>query len=254
MRFLRQVWFHLKDFASTPYFVQIVLVSTVSASLVQRLGVEAWGADPYLGFVRSGTIGLWTSCTASAGIIGFERRKGTLVYLLSGHINPLAAVASVVSSAATFGLSAFPIALVIWLIHGESMLSLSAIQFHAAHLIVGSLMLWVSTVSITFVIASIFILTPHALAYEGIILVPALAASGVFNSSVPARSFPRINELIIPSAAATRILYDKGTSASYLFPYAILCLAITAIWLTIAAILGRKALAASRRRASIEVM
>ena len=103
-------------------------------------------------------------------------------------------------------------------------------------------------------IASIFVLTPHALAYEGIILVPALAASGVFNSSFLTSNFPHINELVIPSATATRILLDKGISNSHIFRYAITCLAITAIWIGIATILGKKALIESRKRASIEVM
>ena len=254
MRFLRQTWFHLKDFAGTPYFIQIVLVSTVSACVVQRLGVGAWGADIYLGFVRSGAIGLWTSCTASAGIIGFERRKGTLVYLLSSHVNPLSAVAAVVSSAATFGLSAFPISLMVWLIPGQSMLPLSAVRLHAGHLVIGILMLWIATLSITFVISSIFILTPNALTYEGIILVPALALSGVFSSSYPASGIPDIRELAIPSATAVHILYDAEMTGSDVIRYCVACLMTTAIWVALAALLGRKALAASRKSASIEVM
>ena len=101
MRMLRMLAFQFRQFISVPYFVQLLLVATLTTTLIQYLAQRAWGGvDPTAAWLRGGSIGMWTTVTAAAGIVGFERFKGTLVQLVIAPIGALKAVASVVSAAA----------------------------------------------------------------------------------------------------------------------------------------------------------
>ena len=138
-------------------------------------------------WVRGGIIGMWTVSTCSAGILGFERYKGTLVFFVSSRIDPRLPMAAVVSAASTFGLAAMPLAWVARLTPtgggGLSMFSLDRLAWYVA----GTLLLWVACLSVAFVIATVFVLTPNAIAYESMLLTPVLIASGVLftHSAIP---------------------------------------------------------------------
>lgn len=110
-RQLRLSWFHVRQFMSVPYFIQLMIVTTVTTTLVQYLAARAWGGiSPTQGWVRGGVIGLWTTTTCAAGIIGFERYKGTLVHLVMARIGALRSLATVVCSAASVGVLSLPLA------------------------------------------------------------------------------------------------------------------------------------------------
>ena len=90
-RQLRMTAFHIRQFVSVPYFVQVMAVTAAITALVQYLAVRAWGAvTPAQGWTRAGVIGLWSTATCAAGIIGFERHKGTLVHLVMARWGPCA--------------------------------------------------------------------------------------------------------------------------------------------------------------------
>ena len=57
---------------------------------------------------------MWSVCIVSAGIINFERFRGTLVYLCSGSISPVRVLAAIVSSASIVGLAALPLSWLVW--------------------------------------------------------------------------------------------------------------------------------------------
>ena len=81
MRMLRMLAFQFRQFISVPYFVQLMLVATLTTTLIQYLAQRAWGGvDPTAAWLRGGSIGMWTTVTAAAGIVGFERFKGGFVW------------------------------------------------------------------------------------------------------------------------------------------------------------------------------
>ena len=48
-----------------------MLVATLTATLIQYLAQRAWGGvDPTAAWLRGGSIGMWTTVTAAAGILG----------------------------------------------------------------------------------------------------------------------------------------------------------------------------------------
>ena len=253
-RFLRIAGFELRQFAGTGYFVQTVVVATLSASVVQRLGVMAWHSSAYECFLRSGMIGMWTSSISAAGIIGFERMKGTLVYLVSGRQNATVTLLALVSSVSTFSLLAFPISCIVWLIPGNSGIAPMFLLQHLPQLAAGVILLWAATLSITLFMALISVMTPQALVFEGLILVPALFFSGVFAVSSPVYQVLGSGAVfILPTASAARFLY------SYRSPHAmlsggIMCAAVTAVWIAAAAFTARYAFRAMRRTGTIEVI
>ena len=240
-RFLRIAGFELRQFAGTGYFVQTVVVATLSASVVQRLGVMAWHSSAYECFLRS-------------GMIGFERMKGTLVYLVSGRQNATVTLLALVSSVSTFSLLAFPISCIVWLIPGNSGIAPMFLLQHLPQLAAGVILLWAATLSITLFMALISVMTPQALVFEGLILVPALFFSGVFAVSSPVYQVLGSGAVfILPTASAARFLY------SYRSPHAmlsggIMCAAVTAVWIAAAAFTARYAFRAMCRTGTIEVI
>ena len=114
-RQVRMTVFHVRQFVSVPYFIQLMVMTTTSTTLVQFLAASAWGGiTPTQGWVRGGVVGMWTTTTCAAGIIGFERYKGTLVHLVMAPVGALRSLAAVVCAAASFGLVAFPVAWCTW--------------------------------------------------------------------------------------------------------------------------------------------
>ncbi|KFI45302.1 ABC-2 type transport system permease protein [Bifidobacterium bohemicum] len=254
-RLYRQFLFHLKEFSTTPYFIQLVVVGTLSASIIQRLGVRAWGADSYEAFLRSFMIGMWGSCTAAAGIIGFERQKGTLIYLLSGRENPLLAVMTVVMSTSAFGLISLPLSFCLWIIPGTSAISTQTVIMHLPQIIIGSFLLWLSTTVVTLVIASVFILTPHATTYESLILVPALFCSGVFTGASRTPAIVNALRFIFPPTSSVHFLYLDSSSiyhGTFLLDIG-LCIATSLLWIIIAYFLGKAALRRAQVDGTLEV-
>jgi ABC-2 type transport system permease protein len=166
------LWFQVRVFAHVGYFIQLMVVSTLSAGLLQRLalGSGAMGADVWL---RTAEIGLWTTCTASAGIIGFQRFQGTLAPLLIGRQSAAKTLSSVVAAGSTFGLLAFPLsAILIKLLGGPVWITWQTV--------LGTVLVWFGAMTVSFVVASIFVLTPNATTYEVVVLVPILLFSGIF--------------------------------------------------------------------------
>ena len=88
-RQLRLMSFSLRQFLTVPYFLQLLLLSTFGATALQALAAGAWPVDATLAWTRAGIIGTWNMCIVAAGILNFERYRGTFVYLLNGAVNPL---------------------------------------------------------------------------------------------------------------------------------------------------------------------
>ena len=225
-RQLRMTWFHIRQFASVPYFLQLMALTTVTTTLVQFLAARAWGSiTPTQGWVRGGVIGMWTTATCAAGIIGFERHKGTLVHLVMAPVGALRSLAAVVSAAATAGSAA-----------------LGRMAVGAAALLMGCL-------ALSLVIAAVFVLTPNAIAYEGLLLVPVFIASGiVVTSTVP--PWLALLRRFLPLSVPFDLLLGREVGASALIGWC----ACAAAWFALSSLLGRRALRLATRAGSLEVI
>ena len=212
-RQLRLMSFSLRQFLTVPYFLQLLLLSTFGATALQALAAGAWPVDATLAWTRAGIIGTWNMCIVAAGILNFERYRGTFVYLLNGAMNPLRALAAVVSTASIFGLAALPLAWVFWALCTFSVDFTDFAQVGARYL-VGLPLLWVSCLAVTFVIAGFFVATPNAIAYEELLLVPVFVVSGVLFTESFAPAWLDALGTLIPIQAPVKVLRSQPSGCS----------------------------------------
>lgn len=239
MRFVRMCLFQVIEFSKTTYFLELVFTTTLVAGIIQRLGVVHFGLDPELGFKRTVAIGMWALAATAAGILGFERFKGTLVYLLHGSRSSFHGVAPTITACATFGLLSFPFSIVTWCFPGAGAINLSAVPA----MLGGGVLLWLALVSMSYVIAAVFVATPNALTYEGLLLVPLLVLTGIFTDSVSA-----LARFLVPSAGAFRFFVTGGVVD------AVLAILLSGVWIVLAWWLVARFVTQARNTGAVELL
>ncbi|SDN58983.1 ABC-2 type transport system permease protein [Actinomyces ruminicola] len=251
IRQLRMTAFHVRQFVSVPYFIQLMVFTTIVTTLVQFLAARAWGGiTPTQGWVRGGVIGMWTTATCAAGIIGFERHKGTLAHLVMAPIGALRSLAAVVCAAASFGLAALPVAWCTWAVASGSVDFTVPGWMGAGRMVLAAGALLAGCLALSLVIAALFVLTPNAIAYEELLLVPAFIASGIlFTAASPPAWLAGISRFL-PLSAPFDLLLGRAVSAMD----AVGWLVCVAAWLGLAAVLGRRALWLATRAGTLEVI
>lgn len=253
-RQLRLVGFHIVELIKVPFFPTLMIISTITSLSVQALALYAWGGDPWISWVRSGIIGLWTTTTVSAGILGFERFKGTLVHLVNARIHPFAPLTAVVSAAATFGLFSFFVAWIGW----GALWMFSSVGWGAPPISMGVffvtiLLLWIACLAVSFVVACVFILSPNAIVYEELLLVPVFIFSGlVFTTSQPPLFISYVGKLIPISSPSSVLLglVPEGMIIVKLLEG----VAVSIVWFIAAMYLGSVGLKKARVAGTLEVI
>lgn len=250
-RQLRMSWFHVRQFVSVPYFIQLMVITTITTTLVQYLAARAWGGiTPTQGWVRGGVIGLWTTATCAAGIIGFERYKGTLVHLVMAPVGALRSLAAVVCSAASFGVLALPLSWLTWAVLSWSVSFTDLAGWVLPRLVLGAVMLLVGAMTLSLVVAAIFVLTPNAISYEGLLLVPVFIASGIMFTSTQRPEWIDVLSRLLPLRAPFDLLLGRAVTV----PDVLGWVAAVVVWLALAAWLGRRALRLATRAGTLEVI
>lgn len=240
-RQLRMTAFHIRQFVSVPYFVQVMAVTAAITALVQYLAVRAWGAvTPAQGWTRAGVIGLWSTATCAAGIIGFERHKGTLVHLVMAPVGALRSLAAVVSAAASFGLASFPVAWLTWAALDASIDFDPMGWARLGRIAVGALTLWCGALATSLVVAALFVLTPNAISYEGLLLVPVFLLSGVVFAASAIPSWLAVPSRLLPLTVPVDLLMGRSPGP--------------AAWTCLAGLMGRRALRLATRAGTLEAV
>ncbi|MBS9335684.1 hypothetical protein [Fructobacillus papyrifericola] len=180
MTFFKMYAFHLRRYGSQSYFFFLVLTSTVGLLLLRYLvqyatGSLLTGQD----VMTAAFFGMWNSAVTAAGILHFQRSQGVLVYLVNASKNAWQALAALVSSSATFGLIALPIAiLTTFVLNGGSWPAISSQSIALLFFF------WLSALPITYVLASLFLLSQNAFVYESLFVTPLLILSGLFGQNL----------------------------------------------------------------------
>ncbi len=208
MRLLAMIKFHIKLFASNSYFVWLMLTSTTSIMLLQYLSAYGSGnLDDNSIWLRAGIFGLWSCAMTAAGSIGFQRFQGTLIYLLSGRISPQLALVAVIAPAASFGLLSFPVAALLAFILGLK------VQFSFS-LFALIILFWLGAVICSFLVTAIFVLTPRAITYEAVLVVPILLFAGLFSLPANLSWITMIGEWFIPITVPTKLILTNQSVTS----------------------------------------
>lgn len=249
-RSARMLFFHLRVFSQNSYFLQLLLTSTLSvlvlqfiASLTSSLSVDgtAW--------LRAGMVGTWSVSTVAAGLIGFQRFQGTLVHLVLSPLSVGKVLLPLVGSACSFGLLAFPIAAL-------AALALR-IPFQAtniATLIVGIACLWLSCLAISSVVSSLFVLTPNAITYEGLLLVPMILISGIFGIPASIEHWVTPISYIIPTSPAVHAILRNTAPAQEYWPNICFSVLGSIVWFLAGHLLVRRATHRAINDGTLEVI
>ena len=82
MRVLNLTFFHFKLMIKNNYFVTLLFTTTISILLLQYVVMYSQGDSlGNLIWLRSGIFGMYSVVITSIGLIGFQRRQQTLMYL-----------------------------------------------------------------------------------------------------------------------------------------------------------------------------
>lgn len=245
-RLTRMAAFHLAQFSRNSYFVQLLLTSTLSIFLIQTLAAKPLGSDSEGIWLRSGMYGCWAVATISSGLIGFQRFQGTLTYLAYGPSGPSLPLGTLVATAATFGLLAFPLSFVASWLAGHD----PAVSVGTGAAVLGIVLFWTGSVALSLVLAALFVLTPNAIAYEGAVVIPIVLLSGVFAGPATDTQIGRWVSTAIPQAVPVRLLTEPDATTWRL---ALLSLGVSLVWISAAARLQRFALHRAEVDASLDL-
>lgn len=221
MRFLLLSWFHLKIFAKNSYFINLAITGTLSLLFVEY--IVAYVAQTPLtsqSWIRAAIFGLWSCGTTAAGSISFQRHRGTLPYLLNNKVSDEASLAAVVFPAASFGLLCFPLA----------MLAGAILRFPitlTGTFVLAVICLWVGALVLDFLIASIFVLTRHAMVYEDLLMLPLLLVSGLYNLPSSFLPIEHITNWLLPIALPIKWLIGTESLRIPSFVQFLICLVLT---------------------------
>lgn len=227
-----RLWvFHVARFSRNGYFVQLLLTSTLGLVALQALAAQAPGArGAELGWLRAGMVGTWTVCTVAAGMIGFQRFQGTLVHLVRSPLAPARVLLPVVGAASVFGLAALPLAAAgSWLLRQP--VALGAVLPTAAAAVV----FWLACLSVSAVVGTLFVLTPNAMVYEGLLAVPLVLVSGVFGTPTGLPSAAVALTYVLPTRSAVELLHAVVSGAPASASLVVGSVAVSAVWLAVAA-------------------
>lgn len=239
---LRMLRFHLVLFGRNTYFSQLLVTSTLSILALQLLAAHGNGApttEPI--WLRAGMVGTWSVCTVAAGMIGFQRFQGTLVHLLMTPRSPAHTLLPLVASAATFGLLAFPLAAL-----GSTIFGYTPSLESWGTLTVGIGLFWLACLSISTLVSAVFVLTPNAITYEGLLAVPLILLSGVFGVPAGMPSALTVMTYVLPTTPAVRLVLEQPTDPE-LIGLIFACLGVSAGWFA----LSHWALSRATRRAKL---
>jgi len=231
------LWFHVRQFAQNGYFVQLLITSTLSIVILQALAarnpaVAAGGANPAvgLGWLRAGMLGTWTVCAVSSGMLGYQRFQGTLVYLVRAPYHPMRVLVPVLGAASVFGLLALPLGAL-----GSVMLGQPVIHGGIVVTLIAGLVFWIACLSISTFIGMIFVLTPNAMTYEGLLSIPLVLVSGVFGTPSFLPDTVIAIARILPTRSAVELLNQISAGGGLNLWLLVEPLVVSLLWLLAAA-------------------
>ena len=243
------LWFHARLFGRNTYFSQLLVTSTLAVLALQVLAAHANGVpDDEPIWVRSAIVGTWTVCTVAAGIVGFQRFQGTLVHLVMTPGSPTRTLLPLVGSAATFGLLSFPLAALTAAVFGYA----PRISSWPA-LLAGAVALWGACLAVSAVVAAVFVLTPNAFTYQGLLGVPLILVSGVFGVPTGLPEPLLAVTYGVPTTAAVRLLLEQPSGPRFAW-LVVLSLASTLLWFVASRSAMRRALDRARVTGTLEVI
>jgi len=250
------LWFHVRQFARNGYFVQLLITSTLTIVILQALAARApslgaASSGPALGlaWLRAGMLGTWTVCAVSSGMLGYQRFQGTLVYLVRSPHHPMRVLLPVLGAASVFGLLALPLAAI-----GSALLGEPVNHGGVVQMIMSGLTFWVACLAISSLIGMVFVLTPNAMTYEGLLSIPLVLVSGVFGTPAFLPNSILMAARILPTRSAVELLHQVSSGGRLDYLLLAESVAASLIWLGATAGCARIVIKRATQTATLEVV
>ena len=249
--------FQLRYLSSTSFFLQTALLTPLSFAALKL--VALWGSGTlsnvffpssdilsHLWF-DSSVAGLWSTTTLAVGIIGFQRFQGVLQYLVASALPKTTVFGSIVAAAAVLGLLGIPLVVlltgIVGVLGGTSLIALSLPKISAQ--LLGLVLATLACVASAAALSALCVLSPQALAYEPLVLIPVWIVSGVVVPSSQLPAVLRFLGALHPLTWAVSAAHTKVWNW-YMWLCVSICLALSALLLIVASwglrIAQRKAL------------
>jgi ABC-2 type transport system permease protein len=218
----RMVAFHVRQLASTSFFVQLAITAPISFVLLRTLGSLGAGTEvPRLLWADGAIAGCWATTTTAVGLIGYQRFQGTLPHLVFTRLPLDSVFGALTTAAALLGLIGLPISIALHLMLSGSI----SVTAPAA---IGFGMAVLACIVSAGVLSSLFVLSRRALAFEPITLMPIWLLAGLV---VPLTDLPvwlQPIALIHPLTSAVELTRqsDLGTSV----PWILGSVAVDTLW------------------------
>lgn len=230
--------FQSRQLLRTPFFVQQAIAAPLSFALLRALGSRGVGAEiPTQLWFDAAVAGMWATTTTAVGIIGFQRFQGTLEHLALSTLRPSVVFGSLCAAATVIGWIGIPISLAVqYFLTGSVVITINAV--------IAFLFTALACLVSAFVLASLFILSRSATAYEPLILAPIWLLTGIV---IPLTAMPDWLQgvaLFHPLTAAVNA--SRSTTTSEFLMWLLVSLAVSAVWLVVAARLLRVAMRRAR--------
>lgn len=242
MKVLRQLTvaglFQSRQLLRTPFFVQQAIAAPLSFAFLRALGSRGVGTDiPNHLWFDAAVAGMWATTTTAVGIIGFQRFQGTLEHLALSTLRPSIVFGSLCAAATVIGWLGVPISMSI-----QFMLTGSVVL--TTHAVVAFAFSAIACLVSAFVLASLFVLSRSATAYEPLILAPIWLLTGIV---IPLTSMPdwlKAVALFHPLTSAVNA--SRSTTSSEFLIWLIISVVVSTAWFVVAANLLRAAMRRAR--------
>jgi len=257
MNALRMGWFHVTEFAGNGYFIQLLATTTIGMVMLQALAARApevvaagsSAAGYGLDWLRAGMLGTWTVCVVSMGMIGFERYKGTLVHLVLTPLHVLKVLLPLLAAASVFGLLALPLAAV------SSWALRQPVRIGAVFpTMIAALVFWLACFAISALIGMLFVLTPNAQTYEGLLGIPLVLVSGVFGTPAWLPDAVVVGSRILPTRAAVELLGQVTAGLPLSASLLIESVAGSLLWVIVTGFAARVVVGRATKAGTLEVV
>lgn len=174
-----RVIFLVKQFTKVGYFRNLLVYSTLAAFLMlivlySSVTTINTGLEIAMLWKRCAFIGFWSTCTASAGILGMSHAQGVLEVTITAPRGGILALYTMIVPVTIFASLAFPFSWILSSFWAGYPIPVSSKDFFFI------LLLMLSALLVTIVTAGIFLISKHASTYEQLILVPVMFFAGAF--------------------------------------------------------------------------
>jgi ABC-2 type transport system permease protein len=246
---VRMCCFHLRQQFRNSYFRQLALTSPLLFVALKYLVARGTGdpIDALTGW-EAGVAGMWAlTCTAS-GLVGYQRYQGVLAIHATSPRSPAAVFAPLVVSATGLGLLGLPLA---W----SAAAALGSVPpiHRPVGVILGLVALTTACAVSAMTFSALFVFSPYASAYEGLLRTPVWLLAGVV---IPLNALPsqvRPIALLFPLTPAMQVLRDAAAGHGSIWPWVLGSAVSCTCWLVAAHLGLRTALRYAHRDATLEL-